>query len=199
MKKSIITILLIALIGSFAFAAEETARFKLSTTVAEGLGNTGIRVVVGDKWKGQTSISSSEYKTYFINLFNSSSNDAAMDTGDGVTTGDVDGEFSVLVFRGGAKANSEIVVNVSATPMKNEDGSSNYLPYKVTDVKTSTAVVNTLGNPSSSTTGFSYIATTPSGTVGIHDIRVFKYLIPKATNVEYGKYSATVFFSITIP
>jgi hypothetical protein len=112
-----------------------------------------------------------------------------------VTTEDVEGFFSVLVFRGGVPSGTQTTVSISATPMKNENGSSSYLPYKITDTKTSSNVVNTLGNPSSSTAGVSNIATTPSGTSGIRDIRVFKYLIPKATNVEYGKYSATVFFS----
>jgi hypothetical protein len=147
---------------------------------------------------GQTSISTPEYRTYFGDLFESSSNDLAVDTGDGVASEAVEGNFSVLVFRSGAKANSTITVDISATPMKNENGSSSYLPYKITEQGSSSSVINTLGNPSASTSGASYEATTPPGTAGIRDIRVFEYLIPKAVNAEYGKYSANIFFSITI-
>lgn len=197
MKKKIITILIIALIGTFAFAAtEETARFKISATVAEGLGNAGVRVLAGNHTYTGAS-GSTPYNNYFDPLFSGSGNDAVVDTGDSVTTGNVEGVFSVLVSRTGAPAGTQITVNISATPMKNENGSASYLPYKITDVKTSNNVVNTLGNESSSTAGVSYIAKTPSGTSGVRDIRIFEYLIPKATNVEYGKYSATVFFTIS--
>lgn len=194
MKKSIITILIIALIGTFAFAAtDETARFKLSASVTEGPDNSGIKVVAGD----QSSYGVSNAK--FTELFDSADNDDAIDVGDSISAADAEGYFTVLVKRLTNVTNDQIIVNVSATPMKNEDGSSSYLPYKIIDVATSSNVINTLGNPSATTTGVTYIAKTPQGSVGIRHIKVFKYLIPKATNVEYGKYSATVFFSITIP
>ncbi len=198
MKKIIILALALLLVGSIIFAAEETSRLKLSATVAEGPDNSGIKIASGDRMDGQDSISTPEYRTYFDNLFLASANDLAVDAGDGVTAESVEGLFSVLVFRSGAKSNSTITVNVSATPMKNEDGSASYLPYKITEKGSSSAVINTLGNPAGSTSGASYTATTPPGTAGIRDIRVFEYLIPKATNVEYGKYSANVFFSIII-
>ncbi len=198
MKKILVVMLAVLLIGSFLFAAEETSRLKLSATVSEGPDNSGIRIASGDRMEGQSSISTPEYRTYFDNLFTSSANDLAVDTGDGVTAENIEGSFSVLVSRTGAKSNSSITVNVSATPMKNEDGSASYLPYKISEKGSSNSVINTLGNPSATTSGASYTATTPSGTAGIRDIRVFEYLIPKATNAEYGKYSANIFFSITL-
>ncbi|NLA93164.1 MAG: hypothetical protein GX842_07030 [Spirochaetales bacterium] len=198
MKKILVVILSIFLVGSFLFAAEETSRLKLSASVTEGPDNSGIRIVAGDKMEGITTPSGDEYRTYFNNLFALSTNDLTVDAGDTVMSDDASGDFSVLVFRSGVSAGSTITVNVSATPMKNEDGSSSYLPYKISEKGSSNTVINTLGNPSASTAGVSYIATTPSGTSGIRDIRVFEYLIPKATYAEYGKYSATIFFGITI-
>jgi|LFRM01.1.fsa_nt_gb hypothetical protein len=81
MKKSIIAILIIALIGTFAFSAEETARFKVSATVAEGLENTGIKIIAGNHtYTGPSG--SSAYNAYFGPLFDGSDNDAVVDTGD---------------------------------------------------------------------------------------------------------------------
>jgi len=184
MKRIILLVLVVLLASTFIFASEETTRLKLSATISEGPDNSGIRIVGGDKLDGIDKTSGSEYNTYFLNLFETSANDLNVDVGDGVTTAEASGNFSVLVYRSGVSAGSTITANISATPMKNENGSSSYLPYKITEKGSSISVINTIGNPSASTDGASYVATTPPGTSGIRDIRVFEYLIPKATNAE---------------
>ncbi len=180
MKKILVAMLAVLLIGSFLFAGEETSRLKLSATVSEGPDNSGIRIMAGDMMEGITTPAGSEYNTYFGNLFaNQSTNDLVVDAGDNVMIEDVNGFFSVLVYRQGG--NNSITVNVSATPMRNEDGSSSYLPYKIVEKGKTNAVVNTLANPSATTTGATYVASPPSGSVGVRDIRVFEYLIPRRT------------------
>ncbi len=196
MKKMVVAILALLFMGSFLFAIEETFRLKLSVTVAEDPDNNGIRIANGNRMEGQSGIATNEYRTYFDNLFLAIDNDLILDSEDGVTAENVEGAFSVLVSRTGAPKGSTITVNISATPIKNESGSSSYLPYKINEKGSSSSIINTLGNPSASTAGVSYNTTTPSGTAGIRDIRVFEYFIPKATTAEYGKYSANIFFSI---
>ncbi|HZJ88220.1 MAG TPA: hypothetical protein VFC80_03605 [Sphaerochaeta sp.] len=119
--------------------------------------------------------SGSEYNAYFKSVFEGiTANDLVADVGDIVTTEDASGFFSVLVYRQGG--NNTITVHVSATPMQNENGSSNYLPYKILEKGKTNAIINTLGNPGASTAGASYIASPPSGSVGVRDIRVFEYI-----------------------
>ena len=116
----------------------------------EGPDNSGIRIMAGDMMEGITTPAGSEYNTYFKNLFdNQSTNDLNVDAGDSVMSADVKGDFSVLVYRQGG--NNSITVNVSATPMRKEDGSANYIPYKIVEKGGTNAIVNTIGNPASST------------------------------------------------
>ena len=194
MKRPILTILIIALIGSFAFAAEETSRFKLSSSITESPDNTGIRIVAGDPIGNRPD--GVNKLTYYDNTFNQAMNDLTIETGDAVMTADVTGIFTVLVKRGDE---IPVTVNITATPMQNEDGSTHYIGYQIKESGQATAMINTISSPSSSTTGISYVASKAQGTTGyIRNAKVLEYRIPKTTSVPYGKYTATVYFSITL-
>lgn len=193
MKKGIMICILV-LIGTFSFAAEETSRFKLSSTVAEGVENAGIKLVAGDpigsKPEGVL------FTTHFDNTFFQASDNLTVDAGDAVMTADVTGIFTVLVKR---DKGNPLTVNITATPMQNEDGSAHYIGYQIKESGQATAMINTISNPSSSTTGISYTAVEAEGTSGnIRDARVLEYRIPKTTSVPQGTYTLTVYFSITL-
>lgn len=198
MKKRLFLVLIILLVGTFLFAAtEETSRLTLSVSVTEGPENSGIRIISGDPMAAYSGTTSSQYNDFYKNVFeNQALNDSIIDAGDSVMTADVNGLFTVMVRRTGGY--NTITVNVSATPLRSEDGSANYIGYKINERGKSTAIINTLANPSASTSGASYVASPPTGSVGVRDARVFEYFIPKATNAMYGKYSATIFFAVTI-
>lgn len=185
MRNKMLLIVAVLVIGTLLFAAtEETSRLKITATVTEGPGNNGIHIMAGNAttiMAGMTGSANEKFKALFDNQ---SSSDLTLDAGDNIMTSDVTGVFSVLVYRSGG--NNTITVHVSATPLRKEDGSANYLPYKITELGKTNAIINTLGDPSGSTAGASYVASPPSGSVGVRDARVFEYLIPKATAVDYG-------------
>ncbi len=182
------------MLGSFVFAVDETSRLNLSTTIAESPENSGIRLVLGnpiaDKPEGV------QGTTHFDNVFSQSNNDLNIETGDAVMLGDVTGVFSVLVKRG---EGIPVTVNISATPMQNEDGSANYIGYQIKEQGQATAMINTIGTPSSSTSGISYTAVkNHTNNNWIRDTKVLEYKVPKTISVPYGKYTANIYFSITL-
>ena len=195
MKKGFAIVIMVLLIGSFVFATEETSRLHLSTTIAESPENSGIRLVVGDPIADKPS--GVQSTTHFDNVFTGqANNDLTIEAGDAVMYGDVTGVFTVLVKRGEA---TPVTVNISATPMQNEDGSANYIGYQIKESGQTTALINTIGSPSSSSSGISYVATSNhSNNNWIRDTKVLEYKVPKTTSAPYGKYTANVYFSITL-
>jgi hypothetical protein len=195
MKKGFIVLLVVLVLGgSFLFASEETTRLNLSATISESPDNSGIRIIIGDPIANRPD--GVQATTHFDNVFtNQAENDLTIEAGDAVMFQDVSGDFTVLVKRG---ERTPIAVDISGSPMQNEDGSANYIGYQI-KMKDGSSIINTLSSPSSYSSGISYTATsTHTNNNWIRDTKVLEYKIPKNTTVPYGKYTAHVYFTITL-
>jgi hypothetical protein len=188
MKKLLTILLSLVLITSAVFGATETASFTLSATVAESALNSGLRIISGDKSSVITGPGT------FDTVFGSALNAITIDVGEEVSTGDVEGYFTVLVRRLDA---NPITVSINATPMQKVDGALYYLGYKITRVGSTEAIINTIVAPNTVSSGITYSANTTIGGV-IKDYAVFKYEVPQNNLVPFGKYTTNVYFTITI-
>ena len=115
-------------------------------------------------------------------MFGSALNAITIDVGEEVSTGDVEGYFTVLVKRLDA---NPITVSINATPMQKVDGALYYLGYKITRVGSTEAIINTIVAPNAVSSGITYSANTKLGGV-IKDYAVFKYEVPQNNLVLLG-------------
>ena len=188
MKKLLTILLSLVLITSAVFGATETTSFTLSATVAESALNSGLRIISGNKTDEIAG------PVTFDTVFGSALNAITIDVGEEVSTGDVEGYFTVLVRRLDA---DPITVSINATPMQKTDGAPYYLGYKITRVGSTEAIINTIVAPNTTSSGITCSANTIFGGV-IRDYAVFKYEVPQNNLVPFGKYTTNVYFTIAI-
>ena len=185
MKKKLIIFMIIgALSGAiFATGIETKSTVKLNAYVQETDG-----LVVS---KDVSDLNSNINK--FDSVFNTFNNELIFDDSTiNTATEDSTGKFSVLVRR---NVNENMKVDVSATPLINEEYSEVYLNYELslddstTDSKTSAYITKDVSS-------LRYTIENPGENNTLRNQTVFTYKIPKDTNALKGKYHSTITFEL---
>lgn len=181
MKKILILVMSLILLGGMVFGADESAQVIITTSVGETTANSGIRVV--QPYAGTTI-------TDFDATFFSAGSVVTLATGKDTSKEDASGEFVVMVRR---PVNTAVTVAISGTPMALTGGTAT-IPYKIKGTGIdSTVYVDYI----SGTVVSSRPYTTGPAVDGIlRDAKKFTYTILAATSAPLGTYSATITFEI---
>lgn len=186
MKKILILVMSLVLLGGMVFAATESAQVIISTEVGETPANSGIKVV--ESFTPSTG-------TAFDTAFFSAGSTITLATGKDTSVEVATGQFVVLVRRPVA---TPVDVSISGAPMALVGGTGIIptIPYKILGTETSPTVYIDYTAEAPVTTS---TYTTGAAVEGIiRDTKAFTYEIPVSTLAPLGTYSATVTFTITV-
>lgn len=182
MKKILILVMSLVLIGGMVFGVTESAQVIITTSVGETTANSGIRVIETTPESFNTS------QPVFDPIFFTSGSSLYLSTGKDSSLEAASGTFTVLIRRPVATA---ATLNVTATKMSLVGGTYN-IPYTLNGP--GGIAINMLGTETEPATG-SVGLTPPSGSI-LRWFGDFTYTIPVSASAPLGTYSATITFEI---
>jgi hypothetical protein len=184
MKRILILVMSLVLLGGMVFAAAESAQVIITTSVGETTANSGIRVV-----ESYTGITTTEFDTAFFSASSVLPLATVVDTSTTATAGG----FVVMVRR---PTSTTVTVSVSGTPMALVGGTGIVptIPYMISATEDAVSVDYISSGTALIT---SYEANTVVDGI-LRDAKAFTYNIPVSASAPLGTYSATVTFTITV-